>query len=539
MSIFVHSLSWNHNGDVSCGSLNCRKNYDTPILPTAFTDEEGHSSLTGVFVLRELSQEFSLNISILNEESTAISGTIFAADSNGNIIHDIAIMGIRLGAEEITPATLSITTSDLRNNCSEDSLYHSEIEAYWFFKEGTYEPYCIGITLLSLYFLPLLPVRNYPGSPNIIWETSCEKYAQNERKYIWTDLLDICCRAADIYEEETRARPENSFQITAALVYELNTCQKFSYDTRHGASYYVHKFDFGNIVHLQQYINDRNQLFSNKLNCTDCASLIAYECLACGLPATTAVMDNPIQPDSGFGCNPIIAIGCDSWAVPFDFGFSYHEVLTLDNFRVLNTPVFDACLLLDAGPYPHVSNPVNKKPDLALGKNFSETASLQVNVNPTQPYTLDYYRERLVASGESCFFNDEVRLIAGFKITPFLSADFENFERQLSEIKFLAAAQNWILTANYETILVYQEKKDTEILRIEFMLAENSLNAEILLRNKLAAVSHPAVQRTPGKDIHYHINDTWHLFIQNNTVVQVSGDTSEAANLMEVIKKQL
>ena len=54
---------------------------------------------------------------------------------------------------------------------------------------------------------------------------------------------------------------------------------------------------------------------------------------------------------SMFRLNEVIAIGYTTWAVPFGFGFSYHEV-AWKGACTQNDNIFDACLKVDGDADP-------------------------------------------------------------------------------------------------------------------------------------------------------------------------------------------
>lgn len=150
----------------------------------------------------------------------------------------------------------------------------------------------------------------------------------------WTDALEIACNWA---------KGATTRDAAAGLVTEgYNGCGKVSYDTTSGSTFY------GWISYnLTQMINRLNggPGLGSKVNCTDSANTVSTfaNLLGCDLWQS--------RMGSSFDLNPIIAIGYNTWAIPFWGGFGYHEV-AWKGACTQNDNLFDGCLKVDGDADP-------------------------------------------------------------------------------------------------------------------------------------------------------------------------------------------
>lgn len=85
--------------------------------------------------------------------------------------------------------------------------------------------------------------------------------------------------------------------------------------------------------------------FGGLVNCTDSANTVSTFSNLIGCDLWQCRME------SSFRLNPIIAIGYDVWAIPFDGFFFYHEVAWKGACNEY-TNVFDGCLKVDGDADP-------------------------------------------------------------------------------------------------------------------------------------------------------------------------------------------
>lgn len=155
----------------------------------------------------------------------------------------------------------------------------------------------------------------------------------------WTDALEIAC---------TWASGAGDHDIAAARITErYNGCGRVSYDTVSGATAYgLASFN------LSQMINRLNggPGLGGKVNCTDSANTVSTLANLVGCDLWQSRMG------WYFRLNPLIAVGYNTWAVPFNGGFSYHEVAWKGACTAIDS-LFDGCLKVDGDADPTAADP--------------------------------------------------------------------------------------------------------------------------------------------------------------------------------------
>jgi hypothetical protein len=150
----------------------------------------------------------------------------------------------------------------------------------------------------------------------------------------WTDGLEIACNWAQGATDRVTA----AARITAGY----NGSGRVSYDTVSGATFYG--FASYNLTQMIDRLNGGAGLGA-KVNCTDSADTVATLANLVGCDLWESRMS------SSFDLNPMIAIGYNTWAIPFSGSFSYHEV-AWTGACTANDRVFDGCLKVDADADP-------------------------------------------------------------------------------------------------------------------------------------------------------------------------------------------
>ena len=126
--------------------------------------------------------------------------------------------------------------------------------------------------------------------------------------------------------------------------YRYNGSGRVSYDTSNGSTFY------GLITFsLSQMIDRMNGGvgLGAKVNCTDSADTVSTLANLLGCDLWQSRMSSPF----GFALNEVIAIGYGIWAVPFGYGFNYHEV-AWKGACTQNENIFDGCLKVDGDADP-------------------------------------------------------------------------------------------------------------------------------------------------------------------------------------------
>lgn len=563
MALILKSICWNTNGDQTNGSINCRKNYDVAIEPNC-TAQGDNTELVGVFVPQNIGGSIELYIEIYNDGDEPIDGVVVAHESiKTPILGDVLFTGTRFPARTLTGLQAQINTAHIKVASFTQEL--QKVVSKW---EWTYTT-PVGTNKIKLcdttqiiYMLPKLPVAAYFRATDV-WRIVPELYNANMHNYIWTELLDICCKACDDYGTKNGHRPSTDLEYIEAFVYGLNHCSSFHYDIYTGASDYTMKDPSGDgSVKLKKFVRDYKNTYPSNLNCTDCASIVAIEGLACGISTYTARIV-PAPPPLSFDCNPIIAIGYDAWEVPFGSGFSYHEVTVLGQICDKDTGICDACLHLDSGDIPSNKDPAGKTALLPIAYPFAETSNHQVLVPPATAYTGVFYRERLAANLQNCFilsnafcitginnnlsareaaqmpgdsqFLGQVKAQYGLDQNPLHAGKLSNTWETALESMGLDKLGNWTLVEDYERNRCYELLRGDNRFQVQFWFAMDEEEAWLLLLTRLAAIANPNVERNELGDIAFQIGETWKLFVTKNVLVEVFCETHSVTETAEDI----
>lgn len=566
MALILKTLCWCNNGNVNAGSLNIRKDYDTPTPPNCGVSAHPNS-FTGVFVPNSLGSNFQLTATLENDGDDVIEATLKAEQTSGTpLFGDINFVSAPFPAHSDTTVSATVNTAYMKLGDKPNCLQKFNITLQWSYSIPLVGDTHIVNTKLTVYLLPGIPINTYGTGANL-WDTAPAPYNNGNTHYIWTDLLDACCDACDLYETILGRRPKTREEHIQAFVYELNQSGVFQYDIWNGLSAYTLQTPaLDNTVKLKKYLLDRKKTYPCYLNCTDCGSLVAMDALACGFTAYTAVMANPTAPTKGFACNPIIAIGYTDWEKPFKWGFSYHEVAVTQDTCDKDTPIYDACLQLDSGDCPSSAGPAGKSPVLPQGTLFAETTSDGVKVPIGTAYTKDIYRERLVADGQDCniigtsycvtdFIPDLSMPISvpknwdalrpvmrryGLTDNPLPQREGEAVSLDaLTGLPGLAQLGTWTLTEDYGRHRVYRLEQETQSLEVSFWAGQSSEEAWLFLLTRLAVISHPDVHSVDFADCAFGISRHWRIFAVRNLLVEVSSFGVNAVSSAEAIFEAL
>lgn len=547
MGLLLKSISFCDQGDKAKGSLYCRKDALNSIDPVAYLDNNTIESI-GVFVSSALANTISVTIEVENTGSKSINAMVKATEiSTPNLLGNIEFSGNVFPPHKTVVVHGSINTVYMKS-CTEGMRFF-EHKWKWQYTENGMRTYDMLESKEDIYTLARLPIG--------FWNTNPETYSPYKVEYIWTSLLDICCEVCNKYKMIHSSYPKTDEEYISMFTEELNENPAFKYDTTHGERYYNNCYDG---FKLQKFIRDRSAYLKNKLNCSDCASIVQIECMACGIKALNTVMSGLMRGYQYFETNPIIAIGCTSWAVPFPTtsgtgGFSYHEVSTLDTTFNKDTRIWDACLKLDEGPFPSQMIPPSsaaKIERLPLKKTFAETASKVVNVPPKKAYTKQFYRERLVADTWQCELDknayemkyidmslalrnkivlpdstyiESVKKQHGLEKNPLPKGTDKYSLEERQNIFSLPVFQQYSLLEDYGRNKIYGWQEDDAEFQLELIIAYDEEEAYHLLVRKLSGIANPHVKKVVMGDIAYRIGHTLYLFVKNNVLVKVTNET--------------
>ena len=543
MGLLLKSISFCDHGDMTKGSLHCRKDALNTIYPIAYLDNDTIESV-GVFVPSALANTMSITIEVENTDNKSINAMVKATEiSAPNLLGNIEFPGKVFPPHTTVAVTGSINTSYIKSITTGVRFFEHKWK--WQYRENGLRTYDMLESKEDIYTLA--------NAPTGFWNTSAGDYSTQVVEYIWTSLLDICCEICYQYNMDKGNYPQTNVDYISMFTKELNGNPAFRYDTLHGRCFYNNGADG---FKLQKFVHDRSAYLGNKLNCSDCASIVQIECMACGIKAVNTVMSGSMTGSQYFETNPIKAIGYSNWAIPFPStsspgGFSYHEVSTLDNTFNQNTRIWDACLKLDVGEYPSQMTSV-KHAQLPVAMTYAETANKVVNVPTANPYNLMFYRERLVADTWECELDNKEYRITYIDMSlalcnkyvlpdstyiesvkkqhgleknplPKVTEDYTLEERQ--NIFSLPVFQQFSLLEDYGRNKIYGWQEGDAEFQMELMISYDEEEAYHLLINELSGIANPNVEKDVIGDIAYRIGHTLYLFVKNNVLVKVTNET--------------
>lgn len=551
MALILKSISWCSNGDAQYGSIYCRKNYDEPISPEWMV-KPAPESMVGVFVPPKL-EHIHLTVQVENTGYDAVNAVLSVQEIDGemNILGKVDFPGACFPAHQTIKVQENISISYLKIFWDQKRSHKQQRTLRWCYNTSVIGEQSVWMrdTLHTFYFLPKHP----------IWNIQQGSYDENNKSYIWTDLLDACNEACEQYaaKHDDKQTPKTDKEYVAAFTAELNHNSVFHYDEWSGACAYFSYINesYSGAIKLKKYLWDRKQQVLHYLNCSDCAAIVSTEACAYGIAAFVGHMKNE---NNSFRCNPIIAIGCSDWKRPFKDGcFRYHAVTVLDLFCSAQTEIYDACLCLDHGQHPGDTDLMNEKdPQLPVGIPFSNDMESPVNVPTDAPFTANLYRERLVANNEYCFLVN----VPGFitNLSPSLSLTekrtaapgMTSKENPLPAIdgdpvwKHLSAASfeklgSWKQTEAYGRYQVYSlTRADGVCIQVSFWAALDHEEAWILLQTRMSEISCPLEKREFG-DAAYGIGRNFLLFSYGNLIMELNGYGNDIQKTAEEFERCL
>lgn len=203
------------------------------------------------------------------------------------------------------------------------------------------------------------------------WNISSEDVDDGDQ--VWTDVLDIACKWA--------AGATDLSQVAARITDALNASGRFVYDTENGASNYTTSLDYFECTEFIDRVNG-GEGFGEKLNCTDCATIVSTLSNALGASLVQSQLMYKFQ------VNPILAIGTSEWKPPFDGRFSYHEV-AWEGSVDKDGAIYDACLHFDQNLYAETDEIAKILPaGIRFGEGEFHLYRLLLAVNAEDGYPL-------------------------------------------------------------------------------------------------------------------------------------------------------
>lgn len=169
----------------------------------------------------------------------------------------------------------------------------------------------------------------------------------------WVAALEVACGWA--------SGATTLDEAAARITEKYNASGRVAYDTVSGAPHYTaNDHRTFNLSEMLDRLTGGIGL-GGKVNCMDSAMTVSTLANVLGCDLWQARMAGP----NGFELNPIQAIGYSTWEVPFEGGFSYHEVAWKGGCSI-NDRLFDGCLKVDGDDEPwtaphHPLLPVNMR----------------------------------------------------------------------------------------------------------------------------------------------------------------------------------
>ncbi|GHT32218.1 hypothetical protein AGMMS49574_15310 [Bacteroidia bacterium] len=400
--IGINSIEFNHNSDSSNGGINIKKNRALNIIPPEWNNETSSydNPANVAYIINDIEQSAAyivLELTLMRADNieTPIQMKLIGTCGDSSLI---------LGAVESDIFSISLDTSitviiKLTNNIIKTSGINI-FDTLWYW---TFEPTSITYTgtkfIINTYH-KIFTLLNQPFSP---WYFAKEKYDNTRINYPWTEALAIGNKWIG---DKTIGKESD---IAESMTKGLNSLGYFKYDTTSGSSFYSYGYVL-RYFKINKFINNYNNKSKNySLNCSDCATIISSFGNLYGNVLLQIILVNNKFPDSGFKCNQIISIGDldDHWEVPFPLhggSFSYHQICVPNAISdIQHASIYDACLKIDSGNFPDGTEHTKKTALLPTGTQFADTTDSIVDIDTETAYTVQVYRERLVANKEICW----------------------------------------------------------------------------------------------------------------------------------------
>lgn len=391
----VTGVCWNHKGDPARGSLHYHKGGVN--LPASMTDVPGPDHLDTLCVLvpsRLTSPTLDVTLTYTTTETAPKTGTLKGCDISPNNLLGEHSVAYTVDPNSSVTVSLPFDTALLPRDRVEKRAHTWQL---WDGGEHLINCAC------TFYFLPEVPIAPWVVNSGTDYQTS-------EKNYIRLELLDF------FIEKGT-----DNTDIAKLCTQALNSCGYFQYDRKNGVPFYTIMTITPTkavyfLLKLEKLLSHL-QPGAHRINCVDCACIVLAGCAMAGKSLPMVRFWDKGQNPAGFKCNLMVAIGYSTWDPPFPGHpyFAFHQFNV--NAAAVPVPdtaqVYDACLEVDGGEFPGLDGPAGKTRLLSLGLP-AKAAGDEVNVPTSQPYTGNFYRERLAADGVTCVFLNILLNVEGF-----------------------------------------------------------------------------------------------------------------------------
>jgi hypothetical protein len=532
----LDSLKINTNGDSAKGSIHCRVNQATSI-PAEFTDISA-GDMKGVLIPKDLTN-VELTIKVTNTGAEALSGQLKGTEAGG-VFGDVTTAAFTINVGDTQTLSVSINVA---GKGWKTSPMVQKLAGIWSWNfEGTPSNLFVSNSSHTIY-----TILDTPKSPFV----NTDPYDATSINYVWTDLLDVCAAAYNTYK--TGAVHDGNAHL-AAYAKNLYSGGAFTYDRTHGQTMYL---DARDKFKLQKYLTDlKSATPPSLLNCTDCAHIVSIAGLASGIECCVGRIRNTLY-SAGIVLNQIIGIGSTTWGSPFTNGsmvFSYHDIAFADGLALdKDSLAFDACLQIDSGEYPgkDASAAVRKIPLIPTQYVYSvDDLNNKVDVPDTAPYTLQFYRQRLVKDAYDCNklfgyaivnISDVITAADSLSVpisrelwagvmnklnlvaNPIPAFSVDNIERAESRFTPNADLGERVLVEDLDREKVWNVRYDKNEYKMTVFESLNSDESYMALLHYLSNIAYPEINSIDLTDTAFAVGDTLVIFAVRNLVVQISG----------------
>lgn len=401
--IRILSIEFNHESDPTIGGIHIRRNGEVAIQPPEWEENINNENNPAccTYVMDLIGEPF-IRVRVILESDDAelvVTANLNTVENGPGILGGFVSADFQLAANVAVEVDIPLNGNHLPEGFNIPGA----------FVDGWWDWHCRldneAVFVCNTYHR----VYRLLGQPVNPWVFQVGPYVLGEQRYPWTTAMDV---AAEIYD---RGVANGGGGFLECLAKGLNATPNFRYQNDN------HYFFIGGmptfcIDMFQQNFNDHDHVW--EINCSDCSAVVGTYGNLHGEDLEILHISGYNNGAPGFRCNPIIAIGEVGWAEPFDghgHGFAYHRVVA---HRVVAQrikahsneiePVTDACLKIDAGPFPsRMPDAADKNPIIACNMLFSNNPGND-EVNIQEPFEDQVYRERLARNGEECYVGGRI-----------------------------------------------------------------------------------------------------------------------------------
>lgn len=383
-AIKILSIEFNHESNPATGGIHIRRDGEVAIQPPEWRENVNNENNPACCTyVRGLIEMPFIRVRVVlesNDPELVFMARLYTEENGGGILGSVDSENFQLLAN--VPVEVDI---DLAEN-----HLHDGPDIPQPFVDGWWDWHCwLGDedVFVCNTFHRVYRLLGRPVNP---WVFQMGPYDPGQLSYPWTTAMDvtaeICHTGAEIGGNE----------FLECLAKGLNATPNFRYD---GFPHYFFDGNFiFNINMFQQNFNDHGHVWG--INCADCSGVVGTYGNLHGVDLIMLQLSGINDNQVVFPCNPIIVIGEEEWAEPGGGdGFAFHQIVVHHNDILAVT---DACLKIDAGPFPsQMPDVVEKNPIIACNMPFSNNPDND-QIDIQEPFEEQVYRERLARNGVNC-----------------------------------------------------------------------------------------------------------------------------------------